>query len=162
LRCKRSAATSMRCTPKRSRPGSARTVWRTLPIAPKSWALASFSFSWWKSWWETSVLIRTKVLIAKLERSFSQIFGLSVPAPGNRTQCIDTVSVALKFVGNYVSNLAVSPADIVDGNVQVEFFGLFFVFWFAAVLVCFCCKSLKFYGFSPLMILVCCSALLLH
>ncbi len=29
------------------------------------------------------------------------------------------MSVALRFLGQYVPNLAISPADVVDGNVQV-------------------------------------------
>jgi hypothetical protein len=40
-------------------------------------------------------------------------------APANRTLCIDNVSVALKYLGQYVPNLAIAPADIVDGNTQV-------------------------------------------
>ncbi len=40
-------------------------------------------------------------------------------AATNRTLCIDNVSVALKFLSQHVPNLAIAPADIVDGNTQV-------------------------------------------
>jgi hypothetical protein len=61
------------------------------------------------------------VLIQLIER-FTGIkcpFPYKVPSATNRTLCIDTVSVALRFLAQYVPNLAISPADVVDGNTQV-------------------------------------------
>ena len=39
--------------------------------------------------------------------------------PASRAFAVDNVSVALRFLGQYVPNLTVAPADVVDGNAQV-------------------------------------------
>jgi hypothetical protein len=60
------------------------------------------------------------VLIRLIEQLTNTKCDLSFnPNPANRMFMIDNVAIALRFLDVFVPGLAVSAADIVDGNVQV-------------------------------------------